>query len=195
MKGGAFITALLLVLLAACAPRHDVAALRERQEDVAMLPPASLGHPLSLSQAVTGELAGEGRALRFELEVTDERLVLAGLAHAGLPVFTLVQSTKDVDIEMKGPGAEEFDPVYLLSDIKFCYWPLERLNLALGPQRLRMEEKTKNGTRLRLLKDETRETLLRIIYPPHEGGEILLRRFDLPYRLRIRTLETAGAGA
>lgn len=195
MKGAALTMAFFLALLAACAPRHDVAVLRERQEDVAMLPPASLGHSLSLSQAVTGELAGEGRALRFELEVMENRLVLAGLTHAGIPVFTLVQSAKDADIQMKGPGAEEFDPVYLLSDIKFCYWPLERLNLALGPQRLRMEEETENGTRRRLLKDETGTTLLRITYPRGGSGEIVLRRFDLPYRLRIRTLEMAGAGS
>jgi len=194
MKSGAVIAA-LLVLLAACTPRFDVPELRERQAPVAMLPPESLGETLSLSQVVKGELAGAGRSLRFELEVTERRLVLAGLTHAGIPVFTLVQSANGTAVEMEGPGAEEFDPVYLLSDIKFCYWPLERLNLALGPKRLRMEEETRNGKRLRLLKDEMGNTLLRITYPHGEGGEIVLRRFDLPYRLRIRTLGTAGAGA
>src|SRR5690606_10285186 len=121
---------------AACAPRGGT-DMRARFEPVAALSPASLGADLSLSQIVTGELAGQGQSMRFEIEVTEKRFSLAALSHAGLPLFTLVQSANGADIRLRGPGAEIFDPVYLLSDIKLCYWPRERLNLALGPQRLR----------------------------------------------------------
>jgi len=188
----AFTIVMLFVLASACSPARDFNASTEGQMALADLSPASLGHELRLSQSVRGELAADGHTIRFELEVTTERLALVGLTTLGIPLFELVQDKDGITVHdlMATDNVEIFKPQYLLGDFKMAYWPLETINLTLGPMRMRAVEQVVNGKLVRLLLDNNGQSVLKITYPVGglDIGELVVRRYDLPYRLRIRTI-------
>jgi len=188
---------LAVVSAAACAPARDYTQATLSQAALGNLSPASLGYDAALSQVVTGELLGEGKSLRFELEVTGNTLVLVGLTHTGIPLFTLRQDGADRSFDSTVPPDSALNPAYLLADIKLAYWPSEALNLTLGPLRMRVYERVEHGARHRVLKDESGQTIAEVLYPPGgpTKGNLILRRYDIPYRLRIKTLNLPKRGA
>ena len=84
----------------------------------ALLPPESLGKYLSLSQKVVGEFQGQTHSMRVEVEITPTRLVMVGLSHLGLPVFSLTQQGDTIDMEFFADGQPPLDPRYILSDFQ-----------------------------------------------------------------------------
>ncbi len=193
MRGARIITVLLAGMIAACAPARDFDEAQQGRAALTALTPTSLGRNLTLSQRVTGELAAEGASLRFELEVREDKLVLVGLTPTGVSLFTVTQQGKTWDSRSRFPnGTPEgavLDPAYMLADIKLTYWPVEALNLALGAKRWRVLEEVSGEARRRVLIDPLGQTIAEVIYPPRlAAGDIVLKRYDIPYRLKIRTL-------
>src|SRR3546814_7669394 len=54
--------------------------------------PATLGYRLSMSQVVASQYGGEMRSLRVAVEMSPERLVMVGVSHVGVLLFTLERS-------------------------------------------------------------------------------------------------------
>lgn len=156
------------------------------------LAPESLGRPLRLSQVLKAEVAGQDRTFRFQVEVTAERLVMVGLTHMGMPLFSLTQDAGGLRVETPAGGPFPFDPRYLLADFQLTFWPVPVLRPALGALGLRIEEKP-DGLGRRVIGGDAK-LLVDIAYPPHgiSAGEIVLAHHDHPYRLRIVTLQEGG---
>lgn len=183
-----------MVALSACTAnrQYDNAAIS--RQALATLSPESLRSNLSLSQLVRGELLGEGQSVRFELDIAGDRLVLIGLTHTGVPLFSLTQTGHRYNFKTSIPQNAAFAPEFLLADIKLAYWPIETLNLAIGSLRSRVVEIEKEGRRRRTLKDENGQSVVEVFYPVGNpsSGTLVVRHYDIPYVLRIETLASRG---
>lgn len=197
MRAAVLLFSLTLMLTGACAPQRDYVSAGDTRGAMAALSPASLGRNLALSQIVTGELLGEGNLVRFELVVDRDQLVLVGLTPTGVPLFSIQQTGPDLSINYVLPEASSISPDFLIADIKFAYWPIETLNLALGPFRARVSEDEIGGVRQRVLRDEMGQVIVEAMYPSavEQGNDLVLRRYDVPYRLRIQSVSSQGGAA
>jgi hypothetical protein len=152
------------------------------------LAPATLGRDLALSEVVTGEYGNRSYSMRVELEVTPERLVVVGISHLGVPLFTLEQTAADLTVQSNAHGPLPFDPAYMLSDLQLVHWPAGVLADALAAQGLRLEDRPGDG--LRRVVDQRGQSLTEIVYPA-PGVELAVttvRHLDHPYRLQIETI-------
>lgn len=181
-------TLALLLALAGCLGARGPAAPSETPLVGLSLPPSELERGFRLSQVVTGESRGRVYSLRVELEVTPERLVMIGLTHVGVTLFTLEQDAGGTHLDTPGIEQFPFDPRYMLLDVKLTWWPSDILNEALRPlaMRLKMDDL---GRRRRIL-GPAGTPVVEIDFPAGDltDGDISLRHYDLPYQLRINVL-------
>ncbi len=190
---------LALVLMAtgcAGAPRPDVVApdvIAKEPPRFLSLPPESLGHSLSLSQLVTGEYGGEIYKMRYELDITPDRLAIVGLSPLGVTLFTIVHEKGELAVETLGRGEVKFDPRYTLFDVYLTYWPTAALRAALSPMRMRLDEAADGS--FRRVRGLDGEMIAEITYPSKhlKTGEIVIQHFNFPYQLRVETLEARDA--
>lgn len=182
----------LILVTTSCAGMAPLETGKKEKPRVLSLSPASLGRSLSLSQLVTGEYGDHIYKMRYEVEITPERLALVGLSPLGITLFTLVQEQGEHLIVTQLKEQPVFDPRYTLFDLYLTYWPREALQRALSQASMRLEENT-DGT-IRRVRGSEGEIIAEITYPPKnlKKGEIIIKHFDIPYRLRIKTLETGG---
>jgi Protein of unknown function (DUF3261) len=157
------------------------------------LPPATLGQELALSEVVTGDYGDHSYSMRVELEITPERLVVVGLSHLGVPLFTLEQTAADLRVQSNARGPLPFDPARMLSDLQLVHWPAGVLAAALDARRLRLEDRP--GDCLRRVVDQGGRPLVEIVYPAPgaEPAVTTLRHLDHPYRLRIEAIAEPAA--
>ncbi|HBM88003.1 MAG TPA: hypothetical protein DD437_05635 [Rhodobiaceae bacterium] len=197
MRGGLLLLGVIVALVGACTPQQDYVRASDARSALTGLSPGSLGSDLAVSQLVTGELLGEGNSVRFELVVDSDQLVLVALTPTGVPLFSVKQTGRDIAVEYMSQKASSLSPEFLIADVKFAYWPIETLNLAIGPFRSRVSEDQVNGVRHRELRDELGQMIVEATYPHADvpTGELVLRRYDIPYRLRVRSLSSPAGAA
>ncbi len=182
----------VLLAIAACAqlppPPERAGPLLEPP-----LPPASLGRDLAQSEVVTGEFGDRSYSMRVELEITPERLVVVGLSHLGVPLFTLEQTAADLRVQSSAPGPLPLDPAWMLSDLQLVHWPAGVLADALAARGLRLDDRP--GDRRRRAVDPDGRPLVEIVYPMPgaEPAVTTVRHLDHPYRLQIETIAEPAA--
>jgi hypothetical protein len=157
------------------------------------LAPATLGQELTLSEVVTGDYGDHSYSMRVELEITPERLVVVGLSHLGVPLFTLEQTAADLRVQSNGRGSLPLDPAWMLSDLQLVHWPAGVLADALAARGLRLEDQP--GDHRRRVVDRGGRALVEIVYPAPgaEPAVTTVRHLDHPYRLEIVTIAEPAA--
>ena len=186
------VLAAILSVVAACA---QVAPEPDRDVDdaliQALLPPASLGASLSLSQLVSGEFGDQKYTFHAEVEVTPERMAVVGLSSMGVPLFTLEQDSREVKVEALGGEIFPFNPRHILSDFQIAYWPEATLREKYQTVGLAVRDTPIQGAREILTADG--EVLVKVTYLSNGGsaGDIMIEHFDPPYRLHIKTFESS----
>lgn len=186
------IVAAILSVVAACAggaPEPDGGAKDALLR--ALLPPASLGGNLSLSQLVVGEYQDQKHSFHAEVEVTAARMVVVGLSSMGVPIFTLEQDAGAVKVETPGADSFPFDPRHILSDFQIAYWPEAVLRDKFESVGLRVREGASQATREVLAAGG--ELVVRVTYLVNDDPEsdIIIEHFAPPYRLRIKTFDSS----
>jgi len=153
------------------------------------LPPDSLGRRLSLSQIVTGTFDNQTRSMRFEIEIDNNVLVIAGLSHFGATLFVLRQEGEQITAEAYSDNLYGIDPSWMLFDLKVTYWPAGRLGLALSQRQMRLEDVPDNG--LRRVYGPGERLVMEVHYLDGflTPGQISITHFDRPYRLFINAIE------
>lgn len=193
MTGRIFLAAMLLVLSACAlsAPQPNVKIDTSAALIEALLPPASLGGSLSLSQLIIGEFKDQQYSLHVEVEVTPARLVVVGLSSVGVPLFTLEQIGREITVEALGDDSLPFDPRHMLSDFQISYWPNDALVEALEPWQMTLRGSVAGG--LREVLSEDGAVLVAVTYPQGADGmrDILIQHFDPVYRLQIKTFKAS----
>ena len=151
------------------------------------LVPTGLGRSLRLSQIVIGKFAGKTQSLRFEIDVMPNSLVMVGLTHTGITLFTVEQTSKTLSISLQTKDYMPFDPKRFLIDFKLAYWPIKKINAILRPHNFQLIEKMNGQTYKRILVNGAGDILLEITHPKDKQKEILLRHYDIPYTIRVIT--------
>jgi hypothetical protein len=152
------------------------------------LPPASLGRELARSAVVTGEYRDRTYSMRVEVEVTPERLVVVGMSHMGVPLFTLEQTSAGVRVQSNARGGPPLDPAHLLSDLQLVHWPAHALEDALASRGLRLLDRPSEG--VRRVVDRDGGLLVEIVHlrSGDDPAVTTVRHLDPPYGLRIETV-------
>ncbi|MBT5050592.1 MAG: DUF3261 domain-containing protein [Rhodospirillaceae bacterium] len=151
------------------------------------LTPKSFGGTLSLSQLVTGDFDGRTYRMRFEIDITPDRLAVVALSPLGVTLFTLVQEQDKPALVTRGQQPIAFDPSHILFDLHLTYWPRKALHAALSQLSLTLFE-SDDGS-VRRVQDPNGKTVTEITYGPKAvtPRSIVIQHFDVPYRLRIRS--------
>lgn len=152
------------------------------------LPPASLGHSLSLSQVVSGDYQDNSYTIRYEVEVTPLRVAIVGLSSLGVTLFTLVHEDGELITQTFAKEVEGLDPRYVLFDLYLTYWPPDVLATAFASRQMQFEE-VQDGS-IRRISDQNGAPIAQVAFAPRNGddADIVIRHFDLDYRLRITNL-------
>ncbi|NKB58324.1 MAG: DUF3261 domain-containing protein [Alphaproteobacteria bacterium] len=184
---------MLSVVASACAGRPPATATPVEPLRLFSLAPASLGRSLSLSQLVVGEYKDQSYKMRYEVDITPERLAMVGLSPLGITLFSLVQERDEISVETFFKQEPKFDPRYTLFDLYLTYWPPEVLRTALASRQMRFEESADGLTRH--VRGPKGDILAEVVFPPKDAArsEIVIQHFDFPYRLRIVTPGTGGS--
>ena len=179
-------TILIVTACAGTSPPKDVEKVSP--PPFLSLSPASLGRSLSLSQLVTGEHDGKIYKIRYELDITPDRIAIVGLSPLGVTLFTILQENGQLTTEQHIKRQVGFDLRYTLFDLYLTYWPRGILQAALPRIRMQLYEATDGS--IRRVRDMRGEMIAEITYPPEHArkGEIIIQHFNIPYRLRIETL-------
>lgn len=186
------IAALLLVAITGCVSHNVSTSDTAGILTFPSLTPQSLGRNLSRSQLVTGEHNGKTYRARYEIDITDDRLVVVGLTPLGITLFTLVQTNREISVETHIDKLATIDPRYTLFDIYVTFWPLDVLRTALRQKGMTIvEDDDLHRRTIRGADDKIIATVTRA-QSGTRRGEIAIEHFDLPYRLRITP---AGASA
>ncbi len=177
---------LCLFVLGAC----SVTSVETQRDTIApiTLNPASLGRNLAVSQIVVGEYGDKSYKMRFEVEITQERLTVVGLSPLGVTLFTLTQNRDAAPVVTAPKGGLPFDPKYLLFDLYLTYWPTAILRASFTQRSLRLIENTDRS--IRRVISMSGEVLVekKIGRDKRNRRETIIQHFDTPYRLRIRTI-------
>ena len=179
----------ILLLAVACARTSPSKKIgNDASLQLLSLPPATLGRSLSLSQLVTGEHGGKIYKIRYELDITPERLAIVGLASMGATLFSIIQEKGKLTIENRIKRPSNLDLRYTLSDLYLTYWPSKVLNEALSRINFQFYEAPDRSVR-RILSLKG-DTIAEVIYSAahQQNRDILIEHFDIPYRLRIKTV-------
>ncbi len=96
-----------------------------------LLPPASFGKNVSLSQTAEIAFNGEQHELVFQTEISAEKLVVVGLRPDGMRLFTIVYDGKSISTDGVGKAIDNIKPLYLLADMQLSLWPVEVLRKEL----------------------------------------------------------------
>lgn len=185
MMRGAYL-ALVLVLSACAHPAVEPPARPLLSEP---LPPASLGYSLSLSQVVASLFQGETRSLRVEVEISPEKLVMVGVSHLGVPLFSLELDSAGLRTQSYVGERLPFDPLYILSDFQLAHWPFDLVAGDLERQGYRLTRGLRPGGRY--VYDGEHELVVRIedLRDGKEAGYTVIEHYDLPYKLLIHTVD------
>jgi hypothetical protein len=205
MSAVRWLVAIAVLLISACAAsppeaRHRPppdARHRPAPDPIGVrLPLADLGAPRTLTQRVVGSFGGQERTLRFELELTPDRLALVALTPLGVPVFALTydgaaSTVKTYAKDIPLPAAD-----WILDDVLIANAPEAALRAALMDKNYLLRQRA--GTRE--VVDADGRTVMRIRYAAPGAGpwgsDLVLDDDVLRYRLDITTLaDTREEGA
>jgi hypothetical protein len=177
----------LALVLAACA--HPTAKPPAGPLLGEPLPPSSLGYSLILSQVVASQYKGTTHSLRVEVEVSPERLVMVGVSHLGVPLFSLELDGNGLRTTAVSAETLPFDPRYILSDFQLAHWPFELVSRDLERQGYQLVRGLQASGRY--VYDAERELVASVedLRDGKQAGYMVIEHYDLPYKLLIHTLD------
>ena len=180
----------LCVLLIGCALEPRGVLLKEGAvlQPIEIKPlPSELGFQGSLTQVVTGRFGEQTDQLRFEVNISDEQLVLVGLTSVGIPAFSLIYDGHDTISRTHLPGVNLPDPAWILADFLLSNAPYAVLKPLLSAQNLDIHE----GAEVRQITNVEGEVLIEIRYEdvaqPRFAQDLRLQNRRLGYDLLVKT--------
>lgn len=149
--------------------------------------PETLGYRLSASQMVLVEYKEEQHQLPVQLQVDENRLVLAGFSSWGSRIMSLIYEQEEISTSvMTGIGKTLPDPEQVLFNLMITLWPLEAWEEPMEAIGWRLEDTPKK----RLLIDENQQVVVTILYEeePPLDGKIIFMNHPLNLKITIKTL-------
>lgn len=89
------------------------------------LPEATLDHEIDRQQLLTATINGKSESLLTMLNVSNNKITLAGLSTLGIRIFKVVYDETGIKTEQSIVIPQLPPANQVLSDIMFSYWPVE----------------------------------------------------------------------
>lgn len=173
-------------MLSACAHQSTPSPNAPASAPRPLLPLAPpLGPSRRIVQQLTAHWPGQERTLLCVLELSGNKIAIAGLTPEGMSVFDLSYDGKLIESARSPLVPDLVQPERIVADVQLAYWPLDLLRKNL-PTGLAIEA----GTNFRRL-TENGQTRIEVRYLSAETDwprQVELTHLQYHYRLSIDTL-------
>ncbi|MCC5518101.1 DUF3261 domain-containing protein [Vibrio splendidus] len=190
-----FVT-LVGVMLSACSmvSQQPIGASVSINNDTELaLPlPAELGYSLTASQLISATWETDTQQLPVQVEVTTDKVVLAGFSSWGTRILSLQYQNQVIDTQvLSGLGATLPQPEQVLFNLMLTLWPAEAWTQPL--QNISWHLVDTDNTRT--VFDDDQQAIIRIEYQakanePKLSGDIVFKHLIQGYTITIQTLNS-----
>ncbi|UIJ41523.1 DUF3261 domain-containing protein [Vibrio kanaloae] len=190
-----FVT-LVGVLLSACSmvsQQPTGASVSINNDTELALPlPAELGYSLTASQLISATWETDTQQLPVQVEVTADKVVLAGFSSWGTRILSLQYQNQVIDTQvLSGLGATLPQPEQVLFNLMLTLWPTEAWTQSL--QTIGWHLVDTDNTRT--VFDDDQQAIIRIEYQakanePKLSGDIVFKHLIQGYTITIQTLNS-----
>ncbi|OEF25495.1 hypothetical protein A1QC_08710 [Vibrio rumoiensis 1S-45] len=165
---------------------------------VDMPKPADLGYSLTASQLISVQYKNTQNQLPIQLQVSPQKLVLAGFSSWGSRLLSLTYQDGKIDIDvMAGLGNALPKPEQVLFNLMITLWPLEVWQQPLSQvhwqltEHINSDPKTNIQTKQRTLIDDQGKIMATIDYSSVDPlkGDISFINQQLGFTIKIKTLQ------
>ncbi len=160
--------------------------------ELALPLPAELGYSLTASQLISATWETDTQQLPVQVEVTADKVVLAGFSSWGTRILSLQYQNQVIDTQvLSGLGAALPQPEQVLFNLMLTLWPTEAWTQPL--QTIGWHLVDTDNTRT--LFDDDQQAIIRIEYQakanePKLSGDIVFKHLIQGYTITIQTLNS-----
>ncbi|MDH5897294.1 DUF3261 domain-containing protein [Vibrio splendidus] len=160
--------------------------------ELALPLPAELGYSLTASQLISATWETDTQQLPVQVEVTADKVVLAGFSSWGTRILSLQYQNQVIDTQvLSGLGATLPQPEQVLFNLMLTLWPTEAWTQPL--QTIGWHLVDTNNTRT--VFDNDQQAIIRIEYQakanePKLSGDIVFKHLIQGYTITIQTLNS-----
>ena len=160
--------------------------------ELALPLPAELGYSLTASQLISATWETDTQQLPVQVEVTPDKVVLAGFSSWGTRILSLQYQNKAIETQvLSGLGATLPQPEQVLFNLMLTLWPTEAWTQPL--QTIGWHLVDTDNTRT--VFDDDQQAIIRIEYQakanePKLSGDIVFKHLIQGYTITIQTLNS-----
>ncbi|PTP28277.1 DUF3261 domain-containing protein [Vibrio splendidus] len=160
--------------------------------ELALPLPAELGYSLTASQLISATWETDTQQLPVQVEVTADKVVLAGFSSWGTRILSLQYQNQVIDTQvLSGLGATLPQPEQVLFNLMLTLWPTEAWTQPL--QNISWHLVDTDNTRT--VFDNDQQAIIRIEYQakanePKLSGDIIFKHLIQGYTITIQTLNS-----
>ncbi|MEZ8222914.1 DUF3261 domain-containing protein [Vibrio splendidus] len=160
--------------------------------ELALPLPAELGYSLTASQLISATWETDTQQLPVQVEVTADKVVLAGFSSWGTRILSLQYQNQVIDTQvLSGLGATLPQPEQVLFNLMLTLWPTEAWTQPL--QNISWHLVDTDNTRT--VFDGDQQAIIRIEYQakanePKLSGDIVFKHLIQGYTITIQTLNS-----
>jgi len=160
--------------------------------ELALPLPAELGYSLTASQLISATWETDTQQLPVQVEVTADKVVLAGFSSWGTRILSLQYQNQVIDTQvLSGLGATLPQPEQVLFNLMLTLWPTEAWTQPL--QTIGWHLVDTDNTRT--VFDDDQQAIIRIEYQvkanePKLSGDIVFKHLIQGYTITIQTLNS-----
>lgn len=163
-----------------------------KDTELALPLPAELGYSLTASQLISATWETDTQQLPVQVEVTADKVVLAGFSSWGTRILSLQYQNQVIDTQvLSGLGATLPQPEQVLFNLMLTLWPTEAWTQPL--QTIGWHLVDTDNTRT--VFDDDQQAIIRIEYQaktnePKLSGNIVFKHLVQGYTITIQTLNS-----
>ncbi|MEZ9571092.1 DUF3261 domain-containing protein [Vibrio splendidus] len=160
--------------------------------ELALPLPAELGYSLTASQLISATWETDTQQLPVQVEVTADKVVLAGFSSWGTRILSLQYQNQVIDTQvLSGLGATLPQPEQVLFNLMLTLWPTEAWTQPLQT----IDWHLVDTDNTRTVFDDDQQAIIRIEYQaktnePKLSGDIVFKHLIQGYTITIQTLNS-----
>ncbi|MEZ9724165.1 DUF3261 domain-containing protein [Vibrio splendidus] len=164
----------------------------DKDTELALPLPAELGYSFTASQLISATWQDDTQQLPVQVEVTPDKIVLAGFSSWGTRILSLQYQNQVIDTQiLSGLGETLPQPEQVLFNLMLTLWPTEAWTQPL--QNISWHLVDTDNTRT--VFDDDQQAIIRIEYQakanePKLSGDIVFKHLIQGYTITIQTLNS-----
>ena len=192
------LSAFALLVLSACASTATTDQVRIANAIVFnLLPPASFGESVLLTQAATIEFGSGEADLVFYTAISPAGISIVGALPNGTRLFNISYDGQTIASDGPQELLSSITPEYFLADLQFSQWPLEQVESSLAAANPCFANgscilsETTDHLQRNLTRDGLAVISIQYDAVPHYRNSTSYIHHERGYRLQVETLEVA----